>query len=105
MADIVSTATVESLQAEVRVLMVGNRQVTASMARQLDQVALADLIPMGRVRTKDNSFIYCEVIGRHRVTGALVRAEVDGGLFGGTPQAALRARLDALPLLLLGGLR
>ncbi len=45
-----TTATVETLTAEVRVLMVGNRQVTASVAKQLDHVALSELEIMGRVR-------------------------------------------------------
>lgn len=45
-----NTATVETLTAEVRVLMVGSRQVTLSVAKQLDVVALADLTTFGRVK-------------------------------------------------------
>lgn len=48
------TATVETLTAEVRVLMVGNRQITRSIARQLDQIPLRDLTPFGRVRLDDH---------------------------------------------------
>lgn len=43
------TATVETLTAEVRVLMVGNRQVTLSVYRQLDKVDLMEIEPFGRV--------------------------------------------------------
>jgi hypothetical protein len=45
-----ATATVEVLTAEVRVLMVGSRQVTLSVARQLDWVERSELEPFGRVR-------------------------------------------------------
>ncbi len=44
-------ANVEVLTAEVRVLMVGSRQVTLSVARQLDEVKPDDVTPFGRVRT------------------------------------------------------
>ena len=44
-----STATVESLTAEVRVLMVGSRQVTLSVARQLDEVPTWEITPFGRM--------------------------------------------------------
>jgi hypothetical protein len=44
-------ATVEVLTAEVRVLMVGSRQVTLSVAKQLDQVDPDDIEPFGRIRT------------------------------------------------------
>lgn len=43
------TATVETLTAEVRVLMVGSRQITLSVARQLDEVAYWDITPFGRI--------------------------------------------------------
>lgn len=46
-----ATATVETLTAEVRVLMVGSRQVTLSVYRQLDSVDMWDMEPFGRVRT------------------------------------------------------
>lgn len=45
-----TTATVETLTAEVRTLVVGARQVTLSVARQLDWVSAAILEPFGRVR-------------------------------------------------------
>lgn len=55
-----TTATVETLTAEVRVLTVGNRQVTVSVARQLDWFEVDDdeaqgFTPFGRVRTGDKS--------------------------------------------------
>ncbi len=44
------TATVETLTAEVRILMVGLRQVTLSVARQLDEVDPCEIEPFGRIR-------------------------------------------------------
>ena len=44
-----TTATVETLTAEVRVLMVGNRQITLSVAKQLDEVPIAEIEVFGRV--------------------------------------------------------
>jgi hypothetical protein len=70
-----ATATVETLTAEVRVLMVGNRQVTLSVARQLDWVTLHELEPFGRVRLNGDSDR--QVIGRARATGALVLASYE----------------------------
>jgi hypothetical protein len=43
-------ATVEALTAEVRVLMVGSRQITLSVARQLDRIDADAIQPFGRVR-------------------------------------------------------
>lgn len=72
-----TTATVETLTAEVRVMMVGSRQVTLSVAKQLDRVDCADLDPMGRVRIdKTLAGGYIEVIGTHRPSGTLAVAEV-----------------------------
>lgn len=71
----------ETLTAEVRVLMVGSRQVTLSVAKQLDRVAYEDMDPpLGRIRTgrkiRDDDIgryhLNLEIIGRHRKTGALV---------------------------------
>ena len=45
-----TTAHVEVLTAEVRVLMVGSRQVTLSVYRQLDHVRPGHIEPFGRVR-------------------------------------------------------
>lgn len=47
-----TTATVETLTAEVRTLVVGSRQVTLSVAKQLDVVTLENLTVMGRVSLK-----------------------------------------------------
>lgn len=44
------SATVETLTAEVRMLVVGTRQVTLSVARQLDWVHLSQLRVFGRVK-------------------------------------------------------
>lgn len=50
-----STATVETLTAEVRVLVVGNRQITLSVAKQLDFVSLDELKVFGRVKLGGNA--------------------------------------------------
>ena len=65
-----NTATVETLVAEVRVLMVGSRQITLSVAKQLDRVHPDELEAFGRINTGDQEGI--EVIGRSVKTGALV---------------------------------
>ena len=62
-----TTATVEVLMAEVRVLMVGSRQVTLSVAKQLDRCFLEQMTPMGRVRIGDT----VSVIGKHAKDGTL----------------------------------
>lgn len=69
-----STATVETLTAEVRVLMVGSRQVTLSVYGQLDWIGSDDIEPFGRVRPRDAKYGYVYLIGRHPESGALVRA-------------------------------
>lgn len=71
------TATVEVLTAEVRVLMVGSRQVTLSVAAQLDKVSYDQIEPFGRVRTKHGE----ELIGRSMDGGTLVRAEMPARVF------------------------
>lgn len=72
----VATATVETLVAEVRVLIVGSRQVTLSVARQLDNVDLSQMDPMGRISIfPDTPSDGGWVIGRDRRDGALVRAQ------------------------------
>ena len=74
------TATVELLTAEVRVLMVGSRQVTLSVARQLDVVHIGDIRPFGRIRTGMRkpfaSIDLIEVIGAAD-DGALARSSVE----------------------------
>jgi len=65
------TATVETLTAEVRVLMVGSRQVTLSVYNQLDLVPHARVEPFGRVNPKEGGLW---VVGRDSLTGTLVRS-------------------------------
>ena len=74
-----STATVETLTAEVRVLMVGSRQVTLSVYGQLDHAPFDEMEPFGRVRPRDSQLDYIYLVGRHRQTDALVQAVVPGG--------------------------
>jgi hypothetical protein len=73
------TATVETLTAEVRVLMVGTRQVTLSVYGQLDFVEIDAMEPFGRVRPRDAQLDYIYLIGRHLESGSLVRAAEPGG--------------------------
>lgn len=73
------TATVETLTAEVRVLMVGSRQVTLSVYSQLDYADFEDIESFGRVRPKDAQLDYIYLVGRYRETGTLVRSSVPGG--------------------------
>lgn len=66
-------ARVEVLRAEVRVLMVGSRQVTLSVARQLNAVEPRQIEPFGRVRIdKDPTGQVIEVVGS--ADGALTRS-------------------------------
>jgi len=75
------TATVETLTAEVRVLMVGRRQVTMSVFRQLDTVGWKEwktLELFGRVReTRKDEKKFLHVVGRVKDTGVLVRSKID----------------------------
>lgn len=106
------TATVELLTAEVRVLTVGARQITASVAKQLDQVGWHEAEPFGRVRLGDGR---CVAIGRRRGAGDLVLIteiplfeavcdETTGFLRKFRPTPVGQA-YDALPLIVLAGLR
>lgn len=94
------TATVEALTAEVRVLMVGSRQITMSVYDQLDTVRWDHITipmgfmdfegkcayeippppshgePFGRVRPRKAKDYSVYIVGSHVITGALVRSEV-----------------------------
>jgi hypothetical protein len=72
----VHEATVEVLTAEVRVLMVGSRQITLSVARQLDEIDAGDITPFGRIETGRKHgprTTVAHVIGRAR-DGSLARS-------------------------------
>jgi hypothetical protein len=76
-----TTARVDVLTAEVRVLMVGSRQVTLSVFRQLDRAGSALIEPFGRVRDKpaDPGSDRVTVVGRSARPadyGALVRSSL-----------------------------
>jgi hypothetical protein len=110
-----SQATVQTLAAEVRVLMVGSRQVTLSVYRQLDTVRPDAIEPFGRVNTGrtvsvwdgwsryEKQEVAIEVVGRIRSgytgAGALARAYIQKS--GKEPYA----EWSALPLIVLAGLR
>ncbi len=128
-----NSATVEVLTAEVRQLMIGKRQVTLSIFRQLDDVDPDCCQPFGRVHdsnaptrrgSRGTSLPTVHVVGRSTDTGALVRAHraepehpapwMKQGL-GPRPEPAVLARYErdltryrewaALPLIVLAGLR
>lgn len=125
------SATVETLTAEVRVLMVGSRQVTLSVFNQLDGVACNEIEPFGRVNPKDADRWVVWVVGRDCSDGTLVRAwtissnsvdklELSGKLRDhngkyftpvtwGDEDAAVQKRRarewEGLPLIVLAGLR
>jgi hypothetical protein len=69
-----TSAHVDVLTAEVRALMIGNRQVTLSVYRQLDTVEPDEIEPFGRVRDSKDGYSELYVIGRHKEGGALVRS-------------------------------
>jgi hypothetical protein len=68
------TATVETLTAEVRVLVVGSRQVTMSVYNQLDRADFDQIEPFGRVTPKDASGGVCVIGKRRDGAGDLVRS-------------------------------
>jgi hypothetical protein len=57
------------------VLQVGNRQITRSMYRQLDETASEWFKPFGRVRDNERDLTkgVLQLVGRDTTTGALVR--------------------------------
>jgi hypothetical protein len=75
MTSTAQSARVDVLTAEVRVLMVGSRQVTLSVFRQLDTLWTTDQFePFGRVRDgRASSSREVQLVGRDTTTGALVR--------------------------------
>jgi hypothetical protein len=117
------TATVETLTAEVRTLMVGNRQVTMSVYKQLDCVGHAVIEPFGRVQSGakytdhgfDSTMDTIEVVGLvaqgFRNAGTLVRAWVDADAYYPNNEArqreerAIAEEWSNLPLIVLAGLR
>jgi len=70
----ISTATIETLTAEVRVLMLGSRQITISVANQLDWRPLERVEPFGRISLKSDDDL---IIGRDRLDGSLVLARYE----------------------------
>lgn len=127
------TATVETLTAEVRVLMVGSRQVTLSVFKQLDEVELESddgdhFQPWGRVRSgekmrdwdhRSKPFMvepWLELIGRDDRMGSLVSMRIlksewqmyaaEAEEFPDAPGAYEKLlQWSELPLIVLAGLR
>jgi hypothetical protein len=57
--------------------MIGNRQVTLSVYRQLDEVPYDDVEPFGRVRDSKDEPGAIYIVGKHTTTGTLVRSSID----------------------------
>lgn len=94
------SAQVVVLTATVQVLMVGSRQITQSVFHQLDIVPWPEMVPMGRVRSKDG-----RPWGVGSCRGVLVRAFIDHRQ---DDRGAFSTELHqwmALPLIVLAGLR
>lgn len=125
----IDTASIEVLTAEVRTLVVGNRQVTLSVFKQLDRVGPEVIVPFGRVHSGERFYEhsgygereeivdYIEVVGRvadgYAQAGSLVRARLkypENIGWGDDPEEHQR-RLGIyrvwrqLPLIVLAGLR
>jgi hypothetical protein len=122
-----TTATVETLTAQVRVLMVGSRQVTLSIFDQLDSCHPDLITPFGRVSPRNERPKQVTVVGRSP-GGELCRSSIGipsrnratGGVWGwhwsnhgGTAvnekeqerMADRYAEWINLPLIVLAGLR
>jgi hypothetical protein len=113
-----TTARVDVLTAEVRVLMVGSRQVTMSVFEQLDPVEPGQIEPFGRVsrrrahcpdpyygsaRTSPDCPGDCiDVVGRHWSSGVLIRSCVPAY---GASHVKYRREWAELELIVLAGLR
>jgi hypothetical protein len=119
-----TTAHVEVLTAEVRVLVVGSRQITISVYNQLDPIRPHRLDPFGRVRrrahcwetwypnriSRDCPGDCLDFVGRTRDTGALARCciprtNVNGNTHPEWQAAVIDRAWDRLPLIVLAGLR
>ena len=119
-----ASAKVETLTAEVRVLMVGNRQVTKSVYLQLDYSPPWRIAPFGRVNTglhiqivdhwgsREKEPVAVEVIGREIDSEELVRSYLRHDHYRRVPQGyspehwnGLKERWVLLPLIVLAGLR
>ena len=74
------SAEVTTLTATVTALVVGSRQVTLSVFRQLDTCRWDQIIPFGRVRDKQSELGYRHgvilLVGKRIADGALVRSWV-----------------------------
>jgi hypothetical protein len=102
-------ATVEVLTAEVRTLMVGSRQVTLSVYRQLDEVEWKLIQPFGRVRSsKKPNQDTLELVGVSG-GGQLVRSEYvarhsfDGHFWWDDPEPFGESTLDPSQRIRLNG--
>ncbi len=89
-------AQVTTLTASVTTLQMGSKQVTLSVARQLDVIPFEDIEPWGKIRIRPVPDKYTEVIGRSKIDGTLCRAIED---------AETVDVWHMLPLIVLAGLK
>jgi hypothetical protein len=69
------TATIVTLTASVKTMMLNSRQITLTILKQLDTVDVADVEPFGRVNPVGSGADVVHIVGRHKSTGELVRAQ------------------------------
>lgn len=67
-------ATVTTITAELKTLVIGSRQVTIGIWNQLDRVHPDEIIPFGRISPPGNTEPVIWVVGKREVDGTLVRS-------------------------------
>lgn len=77
MTNTIESATVDTLTATVRVMKVGSRQITQSVAKQLDRAPVRNINVIGRIRFTGDNHSTVRVIGQHKETGELVTASMN----------------------------
>lgn len=101
----VNTAHVDTMTASVKVIMMGRRQLTKSVFRQLDIVADATTIDvMGRVKDEKAGDAYDRwIIGVYRDDGTLVRVPVRFGIALDDNEMYAKCLYDNCDLIVLAG--
>lgn len=115
-----TTAHVEVLTAQVRTLVVGKRQVTASVAKQLDWVDPDKILPFGRIRVNNPewgqgtgheiSVVGVDQHGNLVVSSckSVFQCNIDARMFSSDQHEYnlhFATLFEALPLIVLAGLR
>ena len=74
MDDTLITASTWRLRTGWQVMWAYDRELTLSAYRQLDEVPFEEIVPSGRVRPEGDDGRRVQVVGRHKLTIALVRS-------------------------------